>query len=459
MRIPWAARASEIWWIQGIPHFLGGRQQYMRYMNLRGWKRISASVPLSELPPSTVIRILSCYSNFSSDQLQQGNGGNLRLISMVPTELQFTSKYPFFISTKTLFDKNNCDYRRFYPETHVVNSQETCLQLVDHIKKENNPERIWFLKLPIESFGRGIAVRKANEALANELSSCEQFGTSSTNSSSGRILFQHGVENILKYAGRYTQGRAYILISNYRYNASTAWFFMGYFNVAAIMPLMTSNNNNGTGKDNNERHANMDSGNNTVSHQSHRPLVNKYTRAAHVTNLRSNQQSKRLFFHQLLEGRTPEDMSLIYHHIKRAALTSFLALKPSLERHAADGSFSLIGFDYLIQTNLQVKVLETNCNCELFFDPSKFGKERVMSSTMLMDGMMDIVLASNLNPQEFGELLKKHLEADVENRFKDPREALRADGGRYPGLGSWELIYSEAIEPVFQYTDVFEKNC
>lgn len=118
----------------------------------------------------------------------------------------------------------------------------------------------------------------------------------------------------------------------------------------------------------------------------------------------------------------------------------------------------MFGFDYVIQTDFGVKVLETNCNCELFYNVRKFGVERVMSSTMLMDGMMDIVLASNLVPNEFGQILKKHLEKN-DRGFKDVTETFRAHGKRYPGIGNWELIYSQAVEPTFQYTNVFENVC
>ena len=196
---------------------------------------------------------------------------------------------------------------------------------------------------------------------------------------------------------------------------------MGYFNIAAVGVSASSNSTGG-------------------------PL-----KSAHVTNTRSNQKSARLLLHQFLEGLSKEDMSIVKQNIREAALTAFLALQPKLGE--TKGSFSLFGFDYLVQEDLNVKVLETNCNCELFFNEEAHGVERTTISTNLITGMMDIVLASSLSPISFKNILEKFA-VDQRSELQSPKQSfdLDASGVRR----SWELLYSEVVDPPYSVVNLKE---
>jgi len=166
------------------------------------------------------------------------------------------------------------------------------------------------------------------------------------------------VNDLLLHNGRATQGRAYLVISSYA--PLTAWFFDGYFNVAA------------------ER-ADVDA------------------KEAHVTNLNSNQASRRLRTDEVLKaalvsgaparrGRTDTpieaDRDVVHRRIREAFLQAFYALAHWGERRP--GSFSLLGIDFLIDRSLSVSLLESNCNCELFDDAARYGQERADISVGLV---------------------------------------------------------------------------
>ena len=322
----------------GSPHFEGGKLQIHRYFKERKW---TLSVPSDAL-----ILFAPCQSNIPPDP-------HVPLLSMAPQEHQHALKIPFFKAIKALF--KTCDYRTFHPESYVVESVRDCLDVSTILEEQRR--QVWFLKSARASFGDGIAVRTGDAALRREFRSCDVYADKNK-----RVLVQKGVNNIMQYNGRNTQGRSYLFISSY--NPVSVWFFMGYFNIAGS---------------------------------------NKTVRDIHITNLRSNQHSTRLLFHELMKGRTTEDMLELKNTIKSAALPAFLALKEKLGTNK--GSFSLFGFDFLVEESLKVKVLEVNCNCELFMDEQKYGKVRVMQSTRLVDNMIDIVLTSAFDPKGFLSIL------------------------------------------------------
>lgn len=131
-----------------------------------------------------------------------------------------------------------------------------------------------------------------------------------------------------------------------------------------------------------------------------------------------------------------------------------------------------------------MRVLETNCNCELFNNVEKFGVERVSVTTNVVRGMFDAVLAANLDPEGFSRLLRdapvnttrppSEPSARPDEEGKDdakttttgvPRnvalmeteivrelEAARAPVSKRKRdffTKGWELVYSEAISPPF----------
>jgi len=233
----------------------------------------------------------------------------------------------------------------------------------------------------------------------------------------------------MKHQGRTSQGRAYFLISSY--DPVTVWLFMGYFNIAAD-PVVEDQPSNAT-----------------------TPSGVSSKKSAHVTNTRENQASPRLLFHQFLAGKSRDELRVIKKHIKEAALTAFMALRPKLGRNK--GSYTMFGFDYLVQEDLNVKVLETNCNCELFINKDKHGLARTTISTNLVDGMFDIVLASNLSPKAFSLLLTRFIQKEG-SRMRDDDESLSLDDAQHPIRRSWELLYSEAVKPAYSVMD-FENSC
>ena len=174
--------------------------------------------------------------------------------------------------------------------------------------------------------------------------------------------------------------------------------------------------------------------------------------------MRTNQKSLRLLLAQLLEGRPKKDLITVKRNIKQAALTAFLALRPRLGKPKP--SFSIFGFDFLVQNDLNVKVLETNCNCELFINEEHHGKQRVAISTHLVTGAMDIVIASKLNPPAFKSLLESYVKENTDNgdRFRSDEESVGTDLSKSEPHKSWELLYSEAVEPTFSIMNL-EQDC
>ena len=265
------------------------------------------------------------------------------------------------------------------------------------------------------------------------------------------MFIQRGVPGIMKYDGRTSQGRGYFLISSYA--PASVWFFMGYFNIAALSG----------GVEVLEQDEEVDGEEDGESDASHvkprrRTMIRPRDKDAYVTNSRTNQNSARLLFHQFMEGKSLEQMRMVKQHIKEAALTAYFSLKPKLGKNK--GSYTMFGFDYVVQDDLNVKVLETNCNCELFANEKKFGAERVAISTNLVQGMMDIVLASQLNPSAFQSLMEHYVSAGTEQErtMKSKYESLQLDEPDQDIRKSWELLYTEVVDPPFSILDL-KKSC
>ncbi len=330
-----ADRTTKTYVILDSPHFDGGRALITRYLDSRGWKQ-ERSDP--------VLVLASCHQPWPATS-------RARIVSMAPDEKRIVSKIALFQAVRAFFAER--DYRDFYPESFLAQTEEDCEAVRRVMARDEEGGDVWFLKYARDSFGDGIVVRTASEALLNEFATCQ--------TSRPPVLVQRGVRNIMQYEGRNAQGRAYLLIPSYA--PASAWFFMGYFNVAG----------------------------------------GRTDREAHISNLRSNQDSRRFLLHEFMQG---QDIALAATNIKRAVLTTYLALRPGLGQ--SPSSFSLIGVDFIVQTNLHVKVLETNCNCELFSLPERYGKERVLVSSTLVPGMMDIVLAAHLDPTAYADHMADH---------------------------------------------------
>ena len=103
-----------------------------------------------------------------------------------------------------------------------------------------------------------------------------------------------------------------------------------------------------------------------------------------------------------------------------------------------------------------VHVLEANCNCELFNNAKKFGRERVETSTILVREMMDAVFATNWDKEGFR---KKILEdPDFAELLRDSSEQILSE---VPRKTKWdfELLYTEAVTPAWTYVPVGKGHC
>jgi len=407
--------------IYKAPHFSGGARQFRRYFTERKWTPIDVRAmnksSFDKLPRDTVVLMTPCLYSLPLQDVQR----RVKLVSQAPNELSGALKIPFYRAIVKLFTSNQCDYRTFHPESFLLESPDVCRELTDRLTKERDQHSsaVWFFKSRRDSFGDGVKVRSAADALMN-LPSCSSINKKRS------MFIQRGVSSIMRYEGRMTQGRAYILISSY--NPPTVWFFMGYFNVAADVKVDDSPD---------------------------QPL-----RSAHITNTRSNQKSARLLFSELFKDKTREEKMILKKNIKEAAFISYLALRSNLGENP--GSFSMFGFDFLVQSDLSVKVLETNCNCELFMNENA-GPQRLAISTNLVRSMMDIVLASNLNPDSFRDLLLEHINSSMKHGDKDIRGLgesvdLDDDSSESGVRRSWELLYTEAVTPSFSVMH-FSDSC
>jgi hypothetical protein len=282
-----------------------------------------------------------------------------------------------------------------------------------------------------------VAVKTSDEAL-KLLKQCESPLSKS-------FFVQRGVPNIVQYNGRTTQGRAYLLISNLK--PATVWLFMGYFNVAARSSSSTPGVE--------EASSESDEGKEEGEEQGVSAPLDK---SAYVTNMRTNQKSERILLTKLLEGRSRDELRTVKGNIKEAALTAFLALKRKLGEYGP--GFSIFGFDYVIQEDMNVKLLETNCNCELFAASSNAGPVRVAISTHLVQGAMDIALASKLNPHLFRALLEEFTTGEATEKgtalMMDGDESLEMDASPTKPRQSWELLYTEAVSPPYSIMNLKE---
>lgn len=398
-----------------VPHFSGGWRQFVRSLEKhRNWtlhseRELEAllganrpyNLKIDKLKPKakqhTYDLVLVPCSAVKPGLHSLKHQRLVGAVSGDPTEQQAVLKGNFYLATRRWFNQSRagCDYREFHPETHYLGNKQDCLRFNRSLVA---PGELWFLKTSSRaSFGMGIATVRSDTVR-------DKLNCDAIDFAAAPRLMQRGVENIIPFQGRITQGRAYLLISSYR--PTRAWFFMGYFNVAA-------------GK-------------------------------SHITNTGANQGSDRITFATLLQNKSPEELLLIKHHIKSAALELFHVITGDILQD--EHSFSLFGFDYVIQQDLSVKVLEANCNCELFFNLSDFGPVRYQSSSNLVDTMMDLVIASNMD--------EARREFDLElARFVDQeRQALRNDTqsnalDRFGVRKYWELLYSSE-SPQFAYKEL-----
>ncbi|KAH9253986.1 hypothetical protein BASA81_008110 [Batrachochytrium salamandrivorans] len=398
-----------------VPHFVGGWRQFVRSLEkYRNWtlhsereleSLIGAHRPynlkVDMLKPKaekyTYDLVLTPCSAIKPGLHSLKHQRFVGAVSGDPKEQQAVLKGNFYLATRRWYNQSRpgCDYRHFHPETHYLGNRQTCLQFNKSLVE---PGELWFLKTSSRaSFGMGIATIRQDTVQ-------EKLDCDTIDFSIAPRLMQRGVENIVTFEGRITQGRAYLLISSYQ--PTRAWFFMGYFNVAA-------------GK-------------------------------SHITNTGANQGSDRITFATLLQGKSLEELLLIKHHIKSAALELFHVITGDIIQD--EHSFSLFGFDYVIQQDLSVKVLEANCNCELFFNLKDFGPIRYQSSSNLVDTMMDLVIASNMDE------VKEEFDIQLTRFVDQEHQALRNDTqsnelDQFGVREYWELLYSSS-SPQFAYKEL-----
>ena len=143
--------------IYQTPHFSGGRQQFRRYFVARGWtgtppgKLMNKSV-FDDPLDTTVAVITPCLHSIPFAKVAK----QVDVISYSPKELENALKIPFYRGIRTLFDRLQCDYRTFHPESHLLETSEECQFLLQTLRKElnrqqenrasNNKPPMWFFK-------------------------------------------------------------------------------------------------------------------------------------------------------------------------------------------------------------------------------------------------------------------------------------------------------------------------
>lgn len=134
--------------ISPLPHFGGGRKQFVAYMQKRGWHMDGWNSTRSHKSPP-VAAISSCIYNLAFKDLAT----KVALISATPNERGNLLKIPFYSAVRELFDSRGCDYRIFHPESFLVETTEQCHELMFVIQQalsketsSSQQQTLWFFK-------------------------------------------------------------------------------------------------------------------------------------------------------------------------------------------------------------------------------------------------------------------------------------------------------------------------
>jgi hypothetical protein len=161
-----ACSTSRRYGISSMPHFGGGRKQFVSYFEKHGWinrraPRTSSSSSSSSSSdegedgdeakePPSVAFISSCLYNLPFRDMAR----KYEVVSPTPYERNSALKIPLFKQILTLFKSLNCDYRSFHPESFLVDDLDQCMELKNAIetyakadaRKSISKRNMWFFK-------------------------------------------------------------------------------------------------------------------------------------------------------------------------------------------------------------------------------------------------------------------------------------------------------------------------
>lgn len=138
---------------------------------------------------------------------------------------------------------------------------------------------------------------------------------------------------------------------------------------------------------------------------------------------------------KLVSARLVPLADKLKHQIKLATFAVFQTLLAQLQQQPPSRAFSLFNVDLAVMPGGErVKVVELGCNAELVNNIHVVGPVLVDETTKLVDGMMDLVLASQFASPEFDPLVKRF----AQNQSDDIRAPSQSGSPSFP---AWELLH------------------
>jgi hypothetical protein len=391
------------------------------------------------------------------------------MISSSPREQTHASKFSLGVILKQYQEEQGCDYRKVHPETFIPSAnlfngkevlstleqaqvvktdsfvgdstlgwKEECIELSNSLKKdrETGREAVWFVKTRNDAYSRGVAVVSA-DVIAAKIGTCDKParpppGASlvkgeTDNTLRGQYMVQRGMENIYRWGptGGVMQGRHYLFISNHA--PFTAFFVEGHYNVGPTPKQAERGRKHATGGDTGSQITNSMS-------------------AQDLPRLTPGELAAQIEKDRIERGLSVEtySMKVLRHRTKEIALNAIMTLKGGMDGKA--GGFSLWGFDTVWNDpDLQPSMLEINCGCQGNVNVTATGEVRARDWIQMLPNVIDTAIASQWHPEEFAQAV----------------ETARENGelGMPLAKNGVEMLYSDAISPVYSYVPVGKGEC
>eukprot|EP01006_Ploeotia_vitrea_P051561 TRINITY_DN67579_c0_g1_i1.p1 TRINITY_DN67579_c0_g1~~TRINITY_DN67579_c0_g1_i1.p1 ORF type:complete len:632 (-),score=352.22 TRINITY_DN67579_c0_g1_i1:277-2172(-) len=357
------------------------------------------------------------------------------VINHIPGEFAVLNKEPFLKIIRNNSIAEGCDYTEMHPEAYLVHEVEDCVELfrvgdnprsryVRRLETQEHRDNMWwFWKPPFNSFGRGIKISPlknlrekfgfsqwtADTPNVEQLvrNRCQELAHNLTDSKS-KLLVQRAVHNPFLIKGTKFDFRAYILIAN-----AKPWVVYQKFG--------------------------------HVRRCLRKYAVDSKVKKAHVCNDYSDELEAKGFplndhiwgypkFKEYLIslGLTGEEVDRAFrHNLKRVFLGVFKKFMANVPRK--NGYWLMLGLDVAIDEYLNVKVLEANTNPSMHYGTRVWGQEIVRRNWNQMNEVLHLVNHYH------------HVFSKSKQPFDADRDLIEST------KHGWELIYSDATSPPWQY--------
>lgn len=360
-------------------------------LELRGWRRLPFQAAYSD---RFDLKWVENRGQINYAQLLDG-----QFVNHIPNNDVITAKVKMF-ETLRCHEANSGEAFPWAPTTFLSQRPSERLQALTEAMA--CPDGIWILKPSRGLGGKGIELVKGAPALRDRLFP-EREADTGHHPLDGWVV-QRYIERPLLLQGRKFDIRAYVLIAR---TEPHLWFFHpGYCKVA-----LEAYDARADLSDDRMRYVHLT---NACVQRTHPEYSAR--RGQHIWSLAEAESE----LHG--SGRWPVSEAFwpqFHQAMKGIAAQMYRASRHLLERRR--GYFDLLGFDFLIDEQMELKLLEVNSNPAMFFDSSPTLEELV---PRLLGGVIDVVLAAN-----------------------QPEGAV--EGASVPDCGAFELIVDEAHDFCF----------